>query len=282
MTNDQGGVIDDILVYRQPFAFLVVCNASNRGNVLAQLERHREDAAGTLRDRTLDTAMIAVQGPRALETLQPLFHQPLEPLAYYHLTMGRLLDRIDAVISRTGYTGEDGFELIFGAKSAAEVWSALLDSGRAYGIQPCGLGARDTLRLEAAMPLYGHELSLSINPYSAGVGWAVKLKKGDFVGRDALRALKQEPGPTRIGLILEGRRIARQGAVVLRGDRAIGQVTSGTFSPTLQVSLAMALIDREAAAIDTELAVDIRGHRQSARVVQLPFYRRDRTTSARP
>ena len=274
MTNDQGGVIDDILVYRQPFAYLVVCNASNRSKVVAQLEGHRGDAANHLRDRTLDTAMIAIQGPRAWETLQPLFNQPLEPLRYYHLTMGRLLDRIDTVISRTGYTGEDGFELIVSARAVQEVWDALMESGRPQGILPCGLGARDTLRLEAAMPLYGHELSESINPYSAGLGWAVKLDKGEFVGREALRARKSHPGPTRVGLVLEGRRIARQGATVLGDDQEVGQVTSGTFAPSLQLSVAMALVDPRAAAVGTELSVDIRGHREDARVVALPFYKR--------
>ena len=276
MINDQGGVIDDILVYRQPFAYLVVCNASNRLNVVAQFERHRGDAADHLRDRTLDTAMIAIQGPHALATLQPLFGQPLGPLRYYHLTMGRLLDRIDTVISRTGYTGEDGFEVIVAARAAQEVWDALLESGRPHGIVPCGLGARDTLRLEAAMPLYGHELSESINPYSAGLGWAVKLDKGEFVGRAALEARKSDAGPTRIGLVPEGRRIARQGATVLRDDQEVGRVTSGTFAPSLQLSVAMALVDPRAAAVGTKLSVDIRGHREGARVVTLPFYKRAR------
>ena len=279
MTNDRGGVIDDILVYRQPFAFLVVCNASNRRNVVEQLERHRGDAAGTFRDRTEGTAMIAVQGPKALEALQPLFEHPLEPVRYYHLTMGRLLGRIDTVISRTGYTGEDGFELIVGAGSALDVWKALLESGKSHGITPCGLGARDTLRLEAGMPLYGHELSETIDPYSAGLSWAVKLDKGDFVGRDALIVKKSDPALTRIGLILEGRRIARQDATVLAGDREAGLVTSGTFSPTLQAGVAMALVDRRIATAGIPLSVDVRGHREPARVVKLPFYKRKSPTA---
>ncbi len=208
--NERGAVIDDILVYRQPFAYIVVCNASNRDAVKAQFERYRQEAVGNFVDRTLDTAMIAIQGPRALEILQPLYDQPLEPVKYYYFTMGRLLERFNTVVSRTGYTGEDGFEVICGAQSAALVWEALLDQGMSHGILPCGLGARDTLRLEAAMPLYGHELTESINPYAAGLGWAVKLDKGDFVGRDALRSLKTSPGRTRVGLVLDGKRIARQ------------------------------------------------------------------------
>jgi aminomethyltransferase len=211
--------------------------------------------------------MIAVQGPGALETLQPLFDQPLEGVRYYHLTMGQLLGRVGTVISRTGYTGEDGFELIVGAEVALEVWEALLESGGPHGILPCGLGARDTLRLEAAMPLYGHELTEEIDPFSAGLGWAVKLDKGDFVGREALGLRKGNPPLARIGLILDGKRIARQGATVLSGEREVGLVTSGTFSPTLQASIAMALVSPEVRAIGSELSVDVRGHRESARVV---------------
>ncbi len=280
MTNEHGGVIDDILVYRQSFAFLVVCNASNRGKVVEQFERHRCDAPGSMRDRTQDTAMIAVQGPKALETLQPLFDQPLERVGYYHLTMGQLRGRDAAVISRTGYTGEDGFELIVGAPAAFDIWSALLDSGKPHGILPCGLGARDTLRLEAGMPLYGHELSEMIDPFSAGAGWAVKLDKGDFVGREALIARKANPALNRVGLVLEGRRIARQDAIVLADDREAGRVTSGTFSPTLQASVAMALVDPRIATKEASLSVDIRGHREPARVVKLPFYKRQHPAAA--
>jgi aminomethyltransferase len=274
MTNERGGVIDDILVYRQPFAYLVVCNASNRAPVVRQFQAHQAGSEGNFHDRTLGTAMIAVQGPRALQTLQPLFNQPLEGVRYYHLTMGRLLDRVDTVVSRTGYTGEDGFEVIVGAGAAVEIWEALLESGKPHGIVPCGLGARDTLRLEAAMPLYGHELTEDVDPFSAGLGWAVKLNKGDFVGRQSLLLQKDHPPRARIGLILEGKRIARQGATVLSGGREVGLVTSGTFSPTLQASIAMALVSPDAQAVGAPLSVDVRGHRESARVVKLPFYKR--------
>jgi aminomethyltransferase len=280
MTNDRGGVIDDILVYKQPFAYLVVCNASNRTPVVRQFRANQAGNEGNFHDRTLDTAMIAVQGPRALETLQPLFNQPLAAVRYYHLTMGRLLDRIDTVVSRTGYTGEDGFEVIVAARTAVEVWEALLESGKPLGIIPCGLGARDTLRLEAAMPLYGHELSEEIDPYSAGLAWAVKLNKGDFVGREPLRLRKEHPPQSRIGLVLDGKRIARQGATVLSGEREVGLISSGTFSPTLQASIAMAIVAPEHWPIDTPLSVDVRGHLESARVVKLPFYKRPVSASA--
>jgi aminomethyltransferase len=274
MANERGGLVDDILVYRHQYGYNVVCNASNRPNVVDQLERHRRGAEGNFHDRTLGTAMIAVQGPKALATLQPLLNQPLEPVKYYHMTMGHFVGEITCVVSRTGYTGEDGFELIVPAAKAEAAWNALLESGTSRGILPCGLGARDTLRFEAAMPLYGHELSDSTNPYAAGVGWAVKLEKGDFVGREALRGWKKAPGLARVGLRLAGKRIARQGAPVLDGDRIVGTVTSGTFAPTLQTSLAMALVDPAVAPLGTALRVDVRGHHEDAKVVELPFYRR--------
>jgi aminomethyltransferase len=274
MANGGGGLIDDVLVYKSPFGYIMVCNASNRAHVLAQLERHREGRITRLTDRTPDTAMIAVQGPAARATLQPLFNGDLAGLKYYHLTMGRVTGDVDTVISRTGYTGEDGFELIVGAASAIKVWEALMESGKPHGLLPCGLGARDTLRFEAAMPLYGHEMNEAINPYAAGLGWAVKLNKGEFVGRDALAEFKARPGQVRVGLRLDGKRIARQGSEVFRDGAPVGLVTSGTFSPTLQETLAMALVDPESATEGTALGLDVRGHRETARVVKLPFYRR--------
>jgi aminomethyltransferase len=278
MANDQGGLIDDILVYRHQYGYYLVCNASNRPAVLAQLAEHRLAAEGNFHDRTLDTAMIAVQGPEALPTVQPLFNQPLEPVNYYHLAMGRLIGDVNAVVSRTGYTGEDGYELIVAANQAERVWNAILDSGQGHGILPCGLGARDTLRFEAAMPLYGHELSEVINPYAAQLGWAVKLDKGEFTGREALRVWKRNPGQTRVGLRLDGKRIARQGTIVLDGDREVGTVTSGTFPPTLQSSLAMAFVEPSVCRVGTPFSLDVRGHREPAKVVELPFYRRSAQT----
>jgi aminomethyltransferase len=280
ITNKEGGVIDDILVYRQPFSWLVVCNASNRDRVVLQIELHRSGAVANFVDRTRETAMIAVQGPRARETLQPLFDQPLASVPYYHLTMGRLLGSLNTVISRTGYTGEDGFEVIVSGTGAVVVWEALLKSGAPHGVIPCGLAARDTLRLEAAMPLYGHELSDEIDPFSAGLAWAVKLDKGEFVGREALEGLKERPPKVRVGLTLSGKRIARQGSALFQEDRAVGVVTSGTYSPSLQVSLGMAYVEPGLDAPGTKLFVDIRGHREPAEVVALPFYKRERKARA--
>ena len=277
MANGGGGLIDDVLVYRMPYGYAMVCNASNRMHVLNQLERHRENLDARLTDRTLDTAMIGVQGPKALETLQPLFNGPLDGVKYYHLTMGRVLGDVDTVVSRTGYTGEDGFELMIPNSSAVRVWEALMESGRKHGALPCGLGSRDTLRLEASMPLYGHELNETVTPYAAGLGWAVKLDKGDFVGRDALLGAKVRPGQARIGLKLEGKRIARQGAEIFRNGQLVGLVSSGTFAPTLEQSLAMALVDPASAVTGTSLTVDVRGRSEAAVVVPLPFYRRPKS-----
>jgi aminomethyltransferase len=273
MVNAEGGVHDDLLVYRPVSGLQVVCNASNREKVVAKFGERRGGSTAIMTDRTLDTAMIAVQGPRAIETLQPLSDVPLEPIPYYYCESGRVMG-VPALLSRTGYTGEDGFEIIVAADKAEAIWTALLEEGRPFQILPCGLGARDTLRLEAAMCLYGHELSEEINPYAAGVGWAVKLSKGEFVGRDALKAAKADPGAARIGLILEGKRIARQGASVLREGRQIGTVTSGTFSPTLGRSLAIALVDPAATDAVGKVDVDVRGHIESASPTNLPFYRR--------
>ena len=273
--NARGGIIDDILVYRPDDSpeFLVVCNASNREKVVSHLEYHRGGGRAGFEDRTLQTGMIAVQGPQAARRPRPpCWGDAIGSMKYYRSMQIR--NPFDAVVSRTGYTGEDGFELIVPADRAEELWETILASGRAHGILPCGLGARDTLRFEAAMPLYGHELGEEINPYSAGLGWAIKLDKGAFDGREALTRFKKAPGRLRVGLALGGKRIAREGSVVLRDGQEAGSVTSGTFSPTLGASLAMAYVDPECRAIGTELHVDVRGHREVARVVELPFYRR--------
>jgi len=275
MVDEHGGVLDDILVYRLPSgSYSIVCNASNRLKVVAQLEEVGEGFDAKLVDQTEKTAMIAVQGPAALAVAQRHLDAALTDLPYYGCTTGAMLGA-ETLVSRTGYTGEDGFELILPQAKAEAAWDALIDAGRVFGLQPCGLGARDTLRFEAAMPLYGHEMDESVNPYATGLGWAVKLDKGPFVGRDALRKHKAAPARTRIGLALEGKRIARQGYPVTEADgEVVGVVTSGTFSPTLNQSLAMALVKTELSALETPLVVDVRGNLEPARVVALPFYRR--------
>ncbi len=275
MVSEDGGVLDDILVYRTPDdGYSIVCNASNRAKVVGQLKANRVgDGRTQLLDWTMATTMIAVQGPRALPILQRLCDAPLAGLRYYHATAADVMSA-KCLASRTGYTGEDGFEISFAEEMAVTIWEGLLAAGKEYGLVPCGLGARDTLRFEAAMPLYGHEMDETINPYEAGLGWAVKLDKGEFVGRDALRAMKAHRNRTRVGLALGGKRIARQGAAVLDDNRAVGVVTSGTFAPTPGRSLAMALVETGAASEGNALDVDVRGQREPAVVVPLPFYRR--------
>jgi aminomethyltransferase len=282
MVNDQGGVIDDILVYRvAPEVYSVVCNASNREAVVAQFNAQKPAGAKiSLEDATLETGMIALQGPKALTVLKRLCDAPLETMGYYYSRF-TMVAGVPCNMSRTGYTGEDGFEIGFDDDQAENIWTALLTAGASENIVPCGLGARDTLRFEAAMPLYGHELSLDINPFAAGVGWAVKLHKSDFVGREALAAFKADPGSRRVGLALEGKRIGRQGATVLAtdGTTKLGTVTSGTFSPTLGKSLAMAMIEPSHEAIGTPVLIDVRGHLEPAIVTQMPFYSRHKSST---
>jgi aminomethyltransferase len=296
VTNDQGGILDDVLVgyYRnshgQPF-FLLVVNASNRAKIVdwihAHLSRERMDRPGQeiiWNDVSRLWAMFAIQGPRSVELLQPLVDVDLQSMRYYRGAQSLILhpaaQRQGCIISRTGYTGEDGFELSLGASIALDVWEVLMKRGRPLGLVPAGLGARDTLRLEAGMPLYGHELSEQINPFQAGLGSACHLVGYDFPGRDALlRIQRQPPVSVRVGLETPGRRAARQGCAILSGGRPVGQVTSGSYSPTLDRSIAMGYVAPEFARPGTELHIDVRGHIEPARVVELPFYRRNKKGS---
>jgi aminomethyltransferase len=281
VTNESGGILDDVLVYRLQNAgggtyHVMVVNASNRPKIVAWIEAHQPSGRDVhYSDLTTQWAMIAVQGPKALQLLQPLVEADLQSLAYYTGTETRIAGH-GGIVSRTGYTGEDGCELIVGSGMVTSIWQRLLDDGASQGAMPAGLGCRDTLRLEAAMPLYGHELNEQINPYQAGLGFAVNLEGRQFIGCEALKRFKQDKTqPKRIGLELAGKRIPREGAAVLAGDKAIGQVTSGTFSPTFEKPLAMAYVQPEYAAVGTELMIDIRGRNEPARVVKLPFYKRN-------
>jgi aminomethyltransferase len=278
--NESGGILDDVLVYHLdehgggPYHLLVV-NASNREKILGWLRSHLKSSDEvTLTDRTFETAMIAVQGPAALRIAEPLVGTDLGGLGYYTGCETTIAGR-SAIASRTGYTGEDGCELIVPADAAVEVWEKILAHGQAAGAMAAGLGARDTLRLEAAMPLYGHELSESINPLQAGLGFAVNLEGREFIGRAALVAAKaNKEQPVRVGIELAGRRAPREHYAVLADGQPVGEVTSGTFSPTLQKPIGMAYVRPEFSAPGTELAVDIRGAAENARVVKLPFYSR--------
>jgi aminomethyltransferase len=274
VTNAQGGILDDVLVYRLNDAYLLVVNASNRKTILDWIENHRAGFKVTVEDQTVPRFMLALQGPQAQSLLQPLVDVDLAGIKYYFGTPARVQGQF-GYVSRTGYTGEDGFEVIVAAARATAFWEALIAAGAAVGLLPAGLGCRDTLRLEAGMPLYGHELNETIDPFTAGLAFGVRLDAGDFIGRAALVSAKANPDRLRrVGLELEGKRIAREGALVLAGDSQVGRVTSGTFSPTLEKSIAMAYVPAAQAAVGTNLSVDIRGQRESAKVVKLPFYKR--------
>ncbi len=275
-----GGVLDDLIIYRlADDRFMVVANAANAQVVSDALAERLDGSRAVLDDQSLATGLVAVQGPRSVDVVAPLTDVDLTALRYYAIAEGRVAG-ITAHIARTGYTGEDGFEVFVDTRRTGEVWDALLDGVRAAGGSPIGLGARDTLRLEAGMPLYGNELDTTTTPYDAGLGRVVKLgKPGDFVGRAALEAVA-EHGPRRrlVGLVVEGRGIARHGYPVMRADTRTGAVTSGAPSPTLGVPIAMAYVAPADGEAETMLDIEIRDARVPARVVALPFYRRSEPT----
>jgi aminomethyltransferase len=274
--NDTGGILDDVLVYRWPYGWSMVVNASNREKIVSWFAGHKGNRNVEIADRTVATVMIAVQGPKALEACRGLTEADAGLLTYYHAAATRCMGQ-QCVVSRTGYTGEDGVEFMIGAEAGVALWEELVRRGAVA----CGLGARDTLRLEAAMPLYGHELGEDSDPIQAGLGRSVKFDKGDFIGRDALlRRQADKSLPVRVGLELAGKRIAREGSAVLRDGKPAGRVTSGTFAPTLQKVLAMAYVEPASAATGTALQVDVRGKTEAARVVPIPFYRRPKPAAA--
>jgi aminomethyltransferase len=271
-----GGIIDDLIVYRLAESrFLVVANAGNAAIVSDTLAERLERFKAVLDDRSLATGMLAIQGPLAAGVLRPLTDVDLAGLRNYGMAEGTVAG-IPALVARTGYTGEDGFEVFVETGRTAELWPVLLAAVRLVGGTPVGLGARDTLRLEAGMPLYGNELDLDTSPYEAGLGRVVKLDKpSDFVGRAALEKVARD-GPARrlVGLRVEGRGIARHGHPVWLGERRSGVVTSGTQSPTLGLPIAMAYVAPGDAEPGTVVDVEIRAARVGAVVVALPFYRR--------
>jgi aminomethyltransferase len=271
-----GGIIDDLIVYRLAEArFLVVANAGNAAIVSDALAERLVKFKAVLDDRALATGLLAVQGPRARDVLAPLTDVDLGALRYYAIAEGNVAG-IPALVARTGYTGEDGFEIFVETGLTRELWEVLFAAVQARDGLPIGLGARDTLRLEAGMPLYGNELDLETNPFEAGLARVVKLAKTeDFVGKTALEKVARD-GPARklVGLIVEGRGIARHGYPVFAGERRTGVVTSGTQSPTLGVPIAMAYVAPGDAEPGTVVDVEIRAARVPARVVALPFYRR--------
>ena len=272
ITNERGGVVDDVIVYRRGAdAFTVCLNASNAERDVAWVREHAPASGCTVTDIGAETGLLAVQGPHALgivEQLVPGISRVPRFGFVEHTLFGR-----PALVARTGYTGEDGAELFVDARVLVELWRALLERGAAHGLVPVGLGARDTLRLEAALPLYGHELAEDVTPYESRVGWAVKLDHPELVGFAALERAKKDPKRRyTVGLSIDAG-IARSGCAVLASGSRIGAVTSGTHCPSLGRAVALALVDREPAGLRGEtLAVDIRGKLKSAQVTALPFY----------
>ncbi len=275
MCRQDGGVLDDMLVYRlDETEWMIVCNAANHEKISSWLQQHLPNGDVDLEDRSDQVALIAVQGPDSRDLLCRLEAlagrtAAVEALNFY-TSFTHAGPHGQWIVSRTGYTGEHGYELYLPNADAVAVWEELLARGEDLGAAPIGLAARDTLRFEVCYCLYGHELEEDITPLEAGIGWAVKLKKNEFTGRDALVAQKSEGVPRRI-ICLEiiGRGIARQGGRVLCDGRDVGVVTSGTFSPTLKKPLAMALVD--ASVSDGEMAVDVRGKPLECRIVSFPF-----------
>lgn len=272
--REDGGILDDVIVSRFEDHWLMICNASNRERIVAWLRRHAAGRDLELHDRTESTMMVAIQGPLAIGLLGRLLPVSVSDLKRYHFCSGNYLFTPYAVF-RSGYTGEDGAEIILPANVAQLVGGHLVgDEVENHSLKPAGLGARDTLRLEAGMPLYGHELHENTDSLSAGLAWCVDLNK-DFIGVEALRRISQA-GPSRklVGLELAGRRIARPHSTVLSENKPVGEVTSGTFSPTLERSIAMAYVDAAQAQEGRPFTVDMGGKQAEATIVRLPFYKR--------
>jgi len=284
--NDQGGTKDDVLVYRFDDHWLVVCNASNREKLLEHFKANVGDLTVKIEDTTEKTGMVAVQGPDVMEFVKN-FAKEIPTLKKYHFTIKNLLI-VKMIVSRTGYTGEDGIELILPANTVGMAMKLLLreDENGDQKVKPCGLGARDTLRLEAGMPLYGHELDESIDPLSAGLKFAVSLDKHEdtkwgeaerFIGQDALETIAAEGLKRKlVGLKLEGKRTARQGMTVKVDDQELGTITSACLSPTLGYPIAMAYVDAGQADVGNAVQIDFgKDKTTDAEIVKLPFYKRD-------
>jgi aminomethyltransferase len=282
MCNDDGGVVDDLIVYHLGYAathYLLVVNAANIAKDFDWIRRtaYRLGIATDVdvEDRSDATALLALQGPRAEEILQPLMVDPLRELASFRVLTGDITNRIEAMVARTGYTGEDGFEIFVNRAEAVDLWRLLLERGSERGLVPVGLGARDTLRLETRLPLYGNDIDETTTPLEAGLRRFVKLDGPDFCGRAAFIRQRDEGVRRRlVGLEMLDRAIPRPHYAVLAQGREVGPVTSGTFSPTLGKGIALAYVPTELSAIGTELAVQVRGEPHPARVVKTPFYRR--------
>lgn len=281
LCRPDGRVLDDLLIYREEEGVYLVVNASNTQRDLDWIRAHADGLAAEVRDTTPATSMLALQGPRALEILQRLTDDlALDSLKYYRFAFGTVAGLTHTRISRTGYTGEDGFELYLPADQGVRVWHELMEAGAPLGMKPIGLGARDVLRLEAGMALYGHELAEDTNPREAGVEFALALtpEKGDFIGRSGLEALARDKRHRLVGITTGGPRVPRQGLELFQGGERVGHVASGGVSPTLGTNIGSAFVRLGLDHDGVELELDVRGKRQTARVRELPFYSRTRKT----
>lgn len=273
MCNAEGGVVDDLIVYRMAQdKYFVVINAANRHKDVAWMKEHIFGNV-TLEDVSDSYAQIALQGPKSKEILTKLVEEEKLPAKYYTFMDHIDVAGVECLISQTGYTGEFGYELYCPPEGAVKLWNAVMEAGKPEGLIPCGLGARDTLRLEAAMPLYGHEMNDEISPLETGLNFGVKMQKEDFIGKSALEK-RGEPTITRIGLKVTGRGIAREHNPVYIGDKKIGETTSGTHCPYLKGAYAMALVDADCAEVGTAVEIEVRGRKIQAEIIPLPFYKR--------
>jgi len=270
----QGTFVDDLLVHKISDTHYFLCvNAANQDGDFEHIRSHNR-AGASVENAGERYSQLAVQGPKALGILQRLTKVPLDAIRYYHFVFGAV-DGVDCLIARTGYTGEDGFEIYFSPGHSEKLWFDLLEAGASQGLVPCGLGARNTLRLEAAMCLYGHEIDETTTPWEARLGWICKLDKGDFLGRDILVKQKEQGVQrTLVGFEMADRQIARDGCPVLRNSQQIGLVTSGSPAPFLKKNIGMAYVPPPSSANATEISVEIRGKLAPARIVPTPFYKR--------
>ncbi|MCA0445243.1 MAG: glycine cleavage system aminomethyltransferase GcvT [Bacteroidetes bacterium] len=274
MCYENGGIVDDMIIYKLPKYFMVVVNASNKDKDFDWMKKHVSGDV-QLRDESDETALLAVQGPDAVKTLQKLTDTDLSKIPYYGFEIGKLAG-VDMYLSRTGYTGEPGFELYFHTPHAASVWKAIFEAGAEFGIEPVGLGCRDTLRTEMGYALYGNDISQDRNPLEAGLGWITKLDKTNFIGRDALLKIKADGLKKRLtGIVLDEKAIPRSHyEVVNEAGDLIGEVTSGTFSPSMEKGIAMAYLQPEFSKEGTRVGIKIRNGVQWGSVVKFPFLKK--------
>ncbi len=275
LLNENGGIIDDVVIYRLEAEYFLICvNAANTAKDFQWIKEKSEGRA-EVQDASSQYAQLALQGPMAERILQPLTSLRLNEIKYFHFSAGAVAG-VPCLAARTGYTGEDGFELFCDAGMGEKLWSSLLDAGTGAGLQPAGLGARDTLRLERALPLYGHELDEATSPLEAGLEWVTKFSKETFLGREALLRQKQEGVQRRlVGLELVEPGIARSHYPIFKQGRPLGEVTSGTKSPTLGRSIALGYVSANEAGVGNAVEVGIRDRKVRARIVSLPFYDRE-------